>query len=151
MNIIGINDASPIFQWMWKSCVLRGHKFFFWILLNDRLNTRNLLKRKNMDLQDYNCILCTRKVEEDLMHLFFECPFSKWCWRLVIVHWNTSLPPQDMLIRSRRQFNSIAVIFDGASISLRRWKEAFKDEFSLILHRAKSSKKALLQDWLSSL
>uniref|UniRef100_A0A0A8ZD98 Reverse transcriptase zinc-binding domain-containing protein n=1 Tax=Arundo donax TaxID=35708 RepID=A0A0A8ZD98_ARUDO len=32
---------------MWKSCAQGKHKFFFWLLLKDRLNTRNLLKRKN--------------------------------------------------------------------------------------------------------
>jgi hypothetical protein len=59
LQIIGINDTSPIFQWMWKTCARGRHKFFFWLLLNDRLNTRNLLKRQNMDLQDYNCVLCS--------------------------------------------------------------------------------------------
>jgi hypothetical protein len=37
-------------------------------------------------------------------------------------------------------------IFDGATISLSRWKEAFKDEFKLILHKAKSSTKILLSN-----
>jgi hypothetical protein len=59
-----------------------------------------------MDLQDYNCVLCSRHVEGDLMHLFFECPFSKWCWRPINIHWNTSLSPQDMLINSKHCFNS---------------------------------------------
>jgi hypothetical protein len=101
LQIIGINDVSPIFQWMWKSCVMGRHKIFFWLLLRGRLNTRELLKRKNMELDDYNCVLCREGVEESLMHLFFECPFSKWCWRLVKVFWNISLPPNLMLIRSR--------------------------------------------------
>jgi hypothetical protein len=105
-QIIGINDASPIFKWMWKSCVMGKHKFFFWLLLHNRLNTRELLKRKNMELQDYTCVLCNGSIEENLLHLLFECSFSKWCWRFVNVRWDTSLPTQDMLIRSRRQFNS---------------------------------------------
>jgi hypothetical protein len=42
------------------------------------------------------------------------------------------------------------VIFDGAAISLSRWKEAFKDEFKLNLSRAKPSAKILLSNWLSS-
>jgi hypothetical protein len=68
-QIIGILEASPIFQWMWKSFVHGRHKLFFWLLLHGRLNTRNLLKRKNMNLQDYNYVLCSRREEEDLMHL----------------------------------------------------------------------------------
>jgi hypothetical protein len=106
LQIIGIFDASPIFQWMWKSCVRGYNNFFFWLLLHARLNTRNLLKRKNMDLPDYNCVLFSRREEEDLMHLFFECLFSKWCWRLINIHWKTTLAPQDMIISSRRRFNS---------------------------------------------
>jgi hypothetical protein len=147
---------------MWKSCVMRKHKFFFWLLLRDQLNTRELLKRKIMDMEDYNCVLCRQRVEESLMHLYFECPFSKWCWRFVKVYWNTSMSPNDMLIRSRWQFNSkifikiimiagwtiwchINVIFDGAPMYLHRWKEAFKDEFTPIIHRAKPSMKSLLK------
>jgi hypothetical protein len=80
---------------------MRKHKFFFWLLLRDQLNTRELLKRKIMDMEDYNCVLCRQRVEESLMHLYFECPFSKWCWRFVKVYWNTSMSPNDMLIRSR--------------------------------------------------
>jgi hypothetical protein len=107
LQIIGVVDASPIFTWMWKSCTRGKHKFFFFLLLlHDILNTREILRRKNMDLQDYSCVLCTRNIGEYLMHLFFECPFSKWCWRFVNVHWNTSFSPQDMLIRRRRQFGS---------------------------------------------
>jgi hypothetical protein len=72
-----------------------------------------------------------------------------------------------MINKSRRQFNSKifrevimvagwciwchrnAIIFDGASVSLGPWKAAFKDEFALIIHRAKPSTKALLSNWLS--
>jgi hypothetical protein len=37
LQIIGI---MTLLQWMWKSCVIGKHKFFFWLLLRDRLNTR---------------------------------------------------------------------------------------------------------------
>jgi hypothetical protein len=71
LQIIGINDASPIFRWMWKSCVMGKHTFFFWLLLRDRLNTREILRRKNMELEDYTCVLCRQNAEESLLHLFF--------------------------------------------------------------------------------
>ncbi|TVU36350.1 hypothetical protein EJB05_18282, partial [Eragrostis curvula] len=134
--------------------------------LRDRLNTRNLLRRKNMSLPDYTCVLCTGQVEETLIHLFFECPFSVWCWRFVNISWNTALQPQDMIIRSRRRFGSKifreiimvvawsiwchrnSIIFDGAALSLGRWKNFFKEEFALILHKAKPSTRDLLEAWL---
>jgi hypothetical protein len=34
--------------------------------------------------------------------------------------------------------------------SLGRWKEAFKNEFSLVIHRANSKTKPLLSDWMSN-
>jgi hypothetical protein len=38
--------------------VPNGPKVFFWLLLKDRLNTCNLLLRKNKILPSYNCVLC---------------------------------------------------------------------------------------------
>jgi hypothetical protein len=39
----GHSQALAPFQWLWKSRCQGKHKVFFWLLLNDRLNTRNLL------------------------------------------------------------------------------------------------------------
>jgi hypothetical protein len=52
---------------------------FFWLLIKDRLSTRELLRRKSMHLDDYNCVLCSLAVEESLVHLFLDCPFSESC------------------------------------------------------------------------
>jgi hypothetical protein len=46
-------------------------KFFFWLILQDRLNTRALLKRKHMSLLNYHCVLCNLGVDEDIFHLLF--------------------------------------------------------------------------------
>ena len=74
--LIGHTETSPLFNWMWASNNLGKHKFFFWLLLRDRINTRNLLRRKNMDLQNYNCVLCNSDGEETSMHLFFWMPLQ---------------------------------------------------------------------------
>jgi hypothetical protein len=122
-----------------------------------------------MEIPDYNCVMCNGNSEESLFHLFFDCPFSKSCWNFINIQWDTSLTPQNMLIKGRRLFNSRifrkvimvsgwtirchrnAIIFDGADISLSHWKEAFKDEFGLVIIRAKPSISTLLNNWLSSL
>jgi hypothetical protein len=122
-----------------------------------------------MVLPDYNCVLYSLGVEESLIHLLFECSFSKCCWSLLNIQWDTSLSSQDMLIKGQRQFNSPifrevltvggwtiwchknAAIFYGAMVSLGRWQEAFKDEFDLIILRASAQTKPLLTSWLSSL
>ena len=45
-HLQGSLEASPLFKWIWKSGNLGKYKFFAWLLLKDRLSTRNLLRRK---------------------------------------------------------------------------------------------------------
>lgn len=76
---MGPSSAHIIFK-IWKFYVRLRHKIFIWLLLYDRINTRNLLNRKSLFLESYNCALCTDNTEETLMHLFWDCPFSLYCW-----------------------------------------------------------------------
>jgi hypothetical protein len=78
--LIGYQPTIPHFSWLWKTSCQARHKFFFWLLLLDRLNTRDLLKRKNFNLQSYNCELPGCNEEETLEHLFQTCPFETECW-----------------------------------------------------------------------
>lgn len=154
---------------MWKSCCKSRKKFFFWLVLRDRINTRNLLRRKNIHLDDYNCVWCDRGCEEALMHLFFECPFSQGCWRSLQIGWNLPLPPDGMLMDARSNFNSKifreiliigcwalrchrnAIIFDNADRSFSWWKLTFKEELNQVGLRAKPSTKDLLANFVCSL
>lgn len=72
---------------------------------SERLNTRNLLRRKNMVLDDYNCVLCNLACEETSFHLFFECPFSQACWPSIPIIWNTNLSALDMILQAREDFS----------------------------------------------
>jgi hypothetical protein len=101
----GYTQASPLFKWLWGASNLSMHKFFFWLLLRDRLNTRNLLRRKNRFLEDYNCVQ-EETLFQTLFHLFFECPFSVSCWNSIGIHWNLNLQPLDMIISARQDFGS---------------------------------------------
>jgi hypothetical protein len=38
--------------------------------IKDTLSTSELLRRKNMDLDYYNCVLCYLGTDEGLLHLF---------------------------------------------------------------------------------
>lgn len=102
----GTVPASPLFPWLWSSSNLGKHKFFFWLLLRDRLSTRNLLRRKNVQLDDYSCVLCNTGHEETSFHLFFECPFSRACWNTIPINCNLNLPHLDMVIEARTNFGS---------------------------------------------
>lgn len=78
--LVGHSDVHISYKWLWKSQCQPKHKVFFWLLIKDRLNTRNLLRRRNMPLNSYNCVLCNMLVEETSNHLFLDCSFARMCW-----------------------------------------------------------------------
>ena len=47
-------ESAKVFRWLWKTCCQNKRKIFFWLLLKDRLSTRQLLRRRHMFLEDYN-------------------------------------------------------------------------------------------------
>ena len=53
--MIGHQPTPPHFSWTWNSSCQAKHKFFFWLLLLDRLNTRNLLGREKFQVPSFNC------------------------------------------------------------------------------------------------
>ena len=68
--LIGIKDTPPHFTWIWKSSCQQKHKFFFRLLLHDRLNTRDLLQRKIFNLQSYSCATLECDTQEILPTCF---------------------------------------------------------------------------------
>ena len=77
VHLSGYRSVHPAFKWLWDSSCQNKHKVFFWLLLVDRLSTREILRRKSMHLPSYNCVLCHFGIEELLAHLFLFCDFSK--------------------------------------------------------------------------
>lgn len=45
----GHHYIDPVFKCLWKSACQPKHKVFCWLLLKDRLSTKNILRRKQMD------------------------------------------------------------------------------------------------------
>lgn len=63
---------KPLFGSGRENVSQRLNSFFAWLLLNDRLNTRNLLSRRKKFLEEgYCCVLCQNDLEETSEHLFF--------------------------------------------------------------------------------
>jgi hypothetical protein len=81
--LLGSRQVHPCFSWLWKASAQKKHKVFFWLLLKDRLSTRNILRRKNKVLPSYDCVLCQLHLDETLEHLFLCCPFAISCWNLL--------------------------------------------------------------------
>ena len=62
-------------------------KVFGWLLLQDRLNTRDMLRRRHYNIgDDFACLLCGQEVET-LDHMIFTCHFSKMCWDKIHIDW----------------------------------------------------------------
>lgn len=101
----GTRNVHPAFSWLWKSSVQNKHKVFLWLLLKDRLSTRGLLHRRNMALDDYNCVLRTNSVEESRDHLFLHCPFVEQCWHLLHLHINNPGNPFQALLDFKNQLH----------------------------------------------
>ena len=52
--------------WIWKSKCMSKHKVFAWLLLHDRLNTKEMMLRRHWKVAENNdCGLCPSHVLED--------------------------------------------------------------------------------------
>uniref|UniRef100_A0A453KKL1 Reverse transcriptase zinc-binding domain-containing protein n=1 Tax=Aegilops tauschii subsp. strangulata TaxID=200361 RepID=A0A453KKL1_AEGTS len=68
----------------------------------DRLNTRNMLKRRHYNIgSTFDCLLCGTHTEETVEHLFSHCSFSKECWQALGIHWAPSGGRLDLLQSAR--------------------------------------------------
>jgi hypothetical protein len=104
LHHISSRQIHPGFKWLWKTSVQKWHKVFFWLLLKDRLSTRNILWCRNQVIPSYDCVLCNPRVEETLEHLFLNCNFARSCWaslNLFIPHGD----PFEVLVSFRQQLN----------------------------------------------
>jgi hypothetical protein len=145
------------------------HKVFFWLLLNDRLNTRNILRRNRFNIPTVSCVMCSHGIEETIKHLFFDCEYAQTCWTALHLVLDLSLPVVEMIEAGRRHFShnsyveviTIAAwsiwihrnnyIFNGDQTSFVRWKKELKELFLLCKLRAKPSLGLDMMAWLSSL
>jgi hypothetical protein len=166
--LIGVQQAPKFFTWIWDSSCQPKHKFFFWLLLHDRLNTRNLLRRKKFQLQAYNCATLQCSQEETLMHLFWSCPFAQQCWSFLC----PQLPTQHSILEAFYGIKEklklpFAVeiimlaswsiwmvrnrkIFEGQAPSFLAWKTLLKQELQLLSYRTKKKWEAQFKIWLQS-
>jgi hypothetical protein len=73
-------QAPATFRLVWKSKVTSRIKIFARLILLDRLNMKNMLARRNLNVQpDSLCVLYDEGIEETIDHLFFDCHFAKQC------------------------------------------------------------------------
>jgi hypothetical protein len=153
---------------IWKSKCLPKLKVFLWLLLMDRLNTKDRMLRKHWEVNDGpHCVLCDQNVLETRDHLFFLCPFAVNCWNRIGIFWDCSLSISDRLLEARRLlakpfflevFASSAwniwierngIIFKQLTPSSGRWRVKFQSTLLLHQYRLKNSLVQPLLDWIS--
>jgi hypothetical protein len=164
-----IQPNLPIL-WIWKSKCIPRVKFFTWLLLNDRLNTRNILRRRRKFLEDgYNCVLCLEDVEESVEHLFFDCHSAACRWFALGITWNAHLNIHQKIQAAKLDFaqpffmeifmigawciwnERNDLIFNGKPPCLAAWKSAFKAQVSEHLIRIEASLHPSILLWLQAL
>ena len=166
-RMIGHTQIHQTYGWLWKSTCRQHHKVFFWLLLKDRLTTRDILGRKNMDLPTYNCPFCDQR--ETISHLFIHCYKAKICWASIGLTTNDQLNPFENLVQlkadiSKPFFMEIIVImcwviwtirnkkiFNNEDTMPHRCKILFQEEFAMVIHRAKASYHPEITQWLQQL
>jgi hypothetical protein len=128
-------------------------KFFVWLFLLDRLNTKDMLFRRHFKMQTNSlCVLCKSGAVETIEHLFFDCDFAQRCWSKLSINWSPDAEIQERILNTRSAvglpffmeiFNLAAwelwkirnrMISYGVRPSFNRWIHNFKAEASLQAH-----------------
>ena len=162
--------VDPIFKWIWKCACTLKFKVFGWLLLMDRLNTRDMMQRRQWIIQDDTYVLCNLAQHEDRAHLFFACNFQR-VWNYLGISWSVQ-PDQttyEIAQSVRRDFGHPfftevvfvscwniwivrnAKVFRHERPSFNKWRSAFIHDITLMQHRIKHVFRDELLRWISFL
>jgi hypothetical protein len=162
--------ASRVHDCIWKCKVLHRIKVFAWLLLSDRLNTRDMIRRRHWNVTNvFHCVLCPSHITEDWTHLFFKCPFSIRIWNYLQIQWEDGNSFQEVFSKAMRSFNQPfftevvilacwhiwkqrnEAIFQQILPSFRAWRSRFIHEATLHTNRMKAKHVGSFSAWISSL
>ena len=151
-------DANP-----WVSlCSL------FCLVANPWVSLSSLFISSGLRPLSIHCVLCSSNIEETAYHLFFGCPFSKECWQMIGLQWNSLLPFYDMMSASKISFHKQffmevfiistwciwkqrnGFVFDNRPPTIDNWKSNFIDECFLQAHRFSQTLKTPFLEWVNS-
>jgi hypothetical protein len=108
---------------IWKSSCIPRIKFFAWLVLVDRLNTKTMLRRRHLNIEDDTLyVLCSTGMEEDIDHLFFECPFTVQCWNYINFTWDIGLPLPERLATATSAHNLDFITEAALIVAWELWK-----------------------------
>ena len=128
--------------------------------MKDRLSTRNILRRKNIQLESYNCVLFQDQVEE-IAHHPITHSFTKNYWNLAHINSDDEItfPKAIETIRAQsypRFFMMVAILMTWAiSNNIQRILESvkfsFKKEMKLLSSRAMAKYSVIFYLWIQNL
>lgn len=122
-----------------------------------------------MQLDSYNCVMCSLNVEETSAHLFLECPFAKECWNSIGITFQDNILATEAVLQIRAQssnsfFMIAAIVMSWAIWTVRndfilkniqpeveKAKEVFRKEINLLTLRAKARDPVLFDRWIHNL
>jgi hypothetical protein len=145
-------------------------KVFCWLLFHDRLNTLDIIDRKQWQVENgFDCVLCNSYSRETRDHLFFDCQFAHACWEIIGIHWDFAHPISSRILAAKQDFTGPCFmeilacgawniwkmrnnfIFHGLPCSLARWRVKFQSDLMLHQYRVKAELVQPLIDWLQTL
>jgi hypothetical protein len=163
-------QVPGVYKWLWKSCCTLKTKVFAWLVLRDRINTRDMLLRRHWKVtDDMHCELCPGRIYGDRVHLLFECSFSRRIWNYLQIDWSSDNDLQAVVTRAKRSFNkpffmevlvttcwNIWLVHNGKIFrhekpTFAKWKAKFIHDITLLQYRIKSKHKEALLQWVHSL
>jgi hypothetical protein len=162
--------VPKVYHWLWKSSCVMTSKVFAWLLLKDRLNTKDMLQRRHWNVvEQSHCVLCPLRVHEDRSHLFFQCNFSQRIWNYLQIQWIAHDDLQTVVAEARRSFGQPffmevvimacrniwllqnAKIFRQEIPTFAKWKCNFVHSISLLKYRIKPKLLDSFAEWIDSL
>ena len=158
-------------KWLWKSKCTMKTKVFGWLLLFDRLNTKDLLVRRHWrsPQEDNWCVLCHNNALEDRLHLFFSCLFSSRVWCYLQILWRQDGHLVNSLSQARQSFGHpffLEVVLTAAWCiwterndktfrnerpSFNSWRRHFVHDITLLSHRFQGDTRSRLLTWINNL
>ncbi|XP_057426327.1 uncharacterized protein LOC130719735 [Lotus japonicus] len=78
-----ITTDKPTFKLLWKVAAPSNALALGWKLILNRIQTKDNLSRRNIQIADSSCALCLA-VEESAAHLFFSCRFAWEVWSCIL-------------------------------------------------------------------
>ena len=161
--------VAPFAASVWATKAPSRVKFFFWLLMQKRIHTRDVLLKKHIVVPEgAGCPVCEREMES-ADHLILSCPFAESFWRRIgvtvggagedcLAHLASavrsavgSAPEFTMLCCWHLWKHRKAVVFQAQRPSVTRLLGSCREDAMLWRGRLKEACRVHVDDWMQAL